>query len=219
MSRIFTAASGHLLSVSAAAVAATPLSIACWFRVNDVTTRRTLVSLCDGSSDNRWWNLELRGDVAGDFLGARVRATGGDVAAVTSLAYTANTWYHACGVFTSSTSRTCYINGANSGSETTSADPSASITTTVIGNRSSLSSGALMDGRISHVTIFNVALKAAEVAALSAGVSPWRVRPEAIVGFWRCGVSSPEPDWSGKKNNMTVTGATIGDGPPVGPLF
>jgi len=50
-------------------------------------------------------------------------------------------------------------------------------------------------------------------------VPPLRVRPKDRVIDLRIGVASPEPDWSGKKNNATVTGAALADHPPVSPLL
>lgn len=43
-----------------------------------------------------------------------------------------------------------------------------------------------------------------------------RYSPEWLLPL---GVGSPEPDWSGKGNNGTVTGTTIGANPPIAPFF
>ena len=215
MARLFTAASTQHLLVAAAPVTAAPLTMACWFRANDVTTERCLMSISDGSGDNAWFRLDLRGDVGGDPICARARnGSGADARADTTAAYSTGTWQHACAVFTSSTSRTVYLNAANNATNTTSVTPSG-LTTTTIGKRSSINS-ALMDGRIAYAALWNVALTAAEITLLSSRINPRMIRPLSLKGYWPLHGTSPEVDLSGQHNNMTVTGATIVDNPGVG---
>lgn len=219
MARSFVAASTQHLLVSAAPVTAMPLSMACWFKASDTTTSRCLMSISDGAGDNAWYRLNIRGDVGGDPIEANARNGGANDRFVQSTAgYTTSGWYHGCAVFTSTTSRTIYLNGGNSATDTTSGSAPSGMTTTTIGKRSSANS-ALMNGVISHATIWNVALTASEAAVLARGASPFTVRPASIVGYWFLGFSSPEVDWSKNKNNMTVTGATVVDSAPVGILY
>ena len=221
MARTFTASSGQYLSNANALVTATALTMACWFKANDVTNQRSLISINDGTNDNRWWMLELRGHLAGDFVGARTRAAGGDAAGVTSSGYTTGTWYHAVAVFTSATSRTCYLNGGNSGSDTTNLDPSAAVTTTTIAKRSTVGGGSdHMDGQIAEAAIWNLALGANEIQALANGYPPTKIQSQALKGYWPLGFSSPEVDWSGNGKTMALTGSpTISDHAPVMPQF
>jgi hypothetical protein len=65
-------------------------------------------------------------------------------------------------------------------------------------------------GRIAEVGYWNVALSAGEQKALSTGVSPAKIRRSHLVGYWPLyGAGSPEPDYSGNKDNGTLTGTTI----------
>ena len=222
MSRLFSAGSGQLLQVSAAPVTTMPLTMACWFYASNVTTNVNFMSLNDGANDNRWYTLNGRAEAAGDFIAAEIRSDTGNPSAISTAGYTASTWRHACGVFTSNTSRTVYLDGGNSATDTNTGNPAAQITSTSIGARSfETGAGArLMSGRIAYATIWNIALTADQVAMLARGVSPWMVRGDAIVGFWPCGISSPDVDLSKNKNNMTVTNApTVANNPPVGPLW
>lgn len=70
-------------------------------------------------------------------------------------------------------------------------------------------------GLIADVAFWNVALTAAEFAALGVGARPYTIRPLALVGYWPVtGIQSPEPDFSGLNNNGTVTGTVNASGPP-----
>lgn len=69
------------------------------------------------------------------------------------------------------------------------------------------------DGNIAEVKVWSSALTAGEIKSDYIGQTP---RPGNLIGYWRCGVGSPEPDWSGAGNEGTVTNApTIADHPPV----
>jgi len=93
--------------------------------------------------------------------------------------------------------------------------PSGAVTTTSctfgIGNKTdgTQSSGA---SHISYVALHNVVLTQAEILeAMRYGFTP-----RGLIGFWPLfGVDSPEPDYSGRKLNGTVTGTSVVPGPPV----
>lgn len=218
MARSFASASTQHLLTSAAVVTAPPVTMACWFIADDTTAERCLMSISDGATDNQWFRLDLRGDVGGDPVSMRCRFSGGqDARADSTTGFSTATWSHACGVVASTTSRSVYLNGGNSATNTTSVS-TGSFTTTTIGKRSS-SNQALMNGDIAEAGIWNVALNADEIMALSKGVCPLLIRPANLKGYWRLGIGSPEPDWSGNGNHMTVTGATVADHAPVQPLI
>lgn len=215
MARLFTPANNDRLTVSAAAATALPLTLAGWGRCADTTSARCLLSLSDGANDNAWIKVGFRGDLSGDPVTAEARQGG---TAQSASGYSANTWVHICGVFVSATSRTAYLNGENTGTNATSGSP-AGLNFMSIGLRSGNTSAELMNGRIAHAAIWNVDLSAAEIAALAKGINPLRIRPQALIGYWPLTGASPEPDWSGKKNNMTVVGAVVADSPRVGTVM
>lgn len=85
-----------------------------------------------------------------------------------------------------------------------------------IGSNSALSRS--FDGMIAEFAIWDIELTDVECFALNDGISPNRIRPSAMVGYWPLyGNSSPEPDLSGNGNNGTVTGTTKADHTPVQP--
>jgi len=73
------------------------------------------------------------------------------------------------------------------------------------------------DGQGAWFTVWDVALLAAEVTALNAGVNPFKIRPDKLLlcaPMW--GIQSPEPDITFNAKSGTVTGAVLGtSGPPV----
>ena len=73
-----------------------------------------------------------------------------------------------------------------------------------------------MSGRIAEVALWDVALSAAEVAALASGVTPLHMRPGNLVAYWPVwGLHSPEIDLTSNGNNMTVTGPVKAGHAPV----
>jgi hypothetical protein len=80
------------------------------------------------------------------------------------------------------------------------------VSQTQIGAR--MAGATFANGTIAEVGVWNVALAAADFLALSKGISPLLVRPDALVAYWPLiGHASPEIDLRGR-NELTVTGAT-----------
>ncbi len=77
------------------------------------------------------------------------------------------------------------------------------------------------DGELAFGMIVNAKLTKEEITEYS--FNPWRMAPVFITDhgatvFAPLGLASPEPDYSGNGNTGTVSGAVIGDNPPVGPM-
>ena len=202
------------LSCASASVTATPITIACWFYVTNTTAAHNLVGLNSANAVDRY-ALQARGDVAGDPVRAQVNISGTSANADTTAAYSANTWTHACGVFLSSTSRTAYINGGSSGTNTTSVSPSG-INQQSIGAQRFLnnSNGAsFTSGRIAEVGIYNVELTAAEILSLARGFTCDKVRPQSLVFY-----APLVRDLIDYKGGLTITNnntATVANHPRV----
>jgi hypothetical protein len=164
-------------------VSAPPLTMACWFNSDSVTAIQTAIQIRSTSVALRpYMALILRGDVAGDPIQAAIW-TGSFSGANSTAAYSTNTWHHACGVFTSTTSRTIYLDGGNSATNTDNraATPQEiRIGVALDGNNNPT---AYMDGRIAEVGIWSAALTADEVASLAKGMTCDKVRPESLVFY------------------------------------
>jgi len=120
------------------------------------------------------------GATAGDPVRAGASAGASYAFASSSTGYSANTWTHACGVFTTTTSRTAYINGGSAASNTTSRSPTGVDTVIVGNNRTGGAWGSTATVIIAEVGIWNVALNADEIAALAKGFRPDQIRPQSL---------------------------------------
>lgn len=215
MARAFTAASTQYLSRTSAVVSALPLTMACWFKVNDTTNNYTFMSIGSSSSVNPYAVMQLFG--ATDNLRAAYR--GDDLIdglALTSTTYTANTWHHACCVFTSTASRIAYLNGGGGVENTTSSTGAWSVNKTTIAALGRTTFIQHFDGTIAYPCIWNVAVTAGEAALLATGVHPSLLHPESIAAQWDLtGSGSPEPDAFGA-SPLTLSGApTVADNPRI----
>lgn len=215
MARAFVRASSQYLQHGAAAVSAYPLTLVAWFNSDDVTADQAILSVAHHevtSPQGRWAILQVRGTTAGDPVSAATFDGTTFAQALTTSGYSADTWHHGCAVFASETSRTAYIDGGNSASETTSV-PFPSVTRTVIGRRlQDPEADFYFSGKIAEAAIWSVALDAGEIAALAKGFCPLLIRPTSLVAYWDIpGNSSPELDRWKSRFDMTVTGATKAD--------
>lgn len=207
MARNFVAASSQRASVAAAAASAAPLTMVCWFRSSSNTANQAVMSL-NAAASNDEFNIRVRGDVGGDPIAAIAKEGGTDAIVNSTAGYTVDVWAHACAVFASSTSRTIYLNGGNSATDTTSAAP-ASIARTAIGCLGRPTPVVFFSGDVAEAALYNAALTAAEAAMLALGVSPLLVRTGALVGYWPLlGRFSPEIDLRGG-NGLTLTNTPV----------
>jgi len=190
-------AGGGFIQATVAAVLAHPVTMACWFNVDDITSFNTLMDIKYSGADTRW-ALIAKGDTAGDPIFASSVVTGTYRSAATSLGYSAGTWQHACGVFTSTISRAAFLNGGSKGTDTVSINPAASALdlTRIIGGAS---------GNIAEAAIWNIALSDAEVAILAKPTSPLLIRPESLV-FYNPLIRDWGHDWIGGLA-FSITGA------------
>ncbi len=178
------------LTCSSAVVTEPPLTMACWFNADTDTAAGVLVSITNSGTAGGITRFALlfRGDFAGDpvhAIASNTASTNG--IASTTTGYTVGTWHHACGVFTSSSSRTAYIDGGSSGTNTASIIPTL-LERTNIGIQFLQSSGGTAgatrcNGRIAEVGIWNAALTAEEVASLAKGMTCDKVRPQSLVFY------------------------------------
>ena len=196
------------LSMGSFPVSGPPLTIAGWFNANNITQGCFIAGVSEGS---RYFAIAATGDIAGDpvstveFDGSAVKI------ASTTTGYTANTWTHAAGVWTSLSNRTAYINGGSSGSNAATSN-ATTLTSAHIGANAAISSNR-MNGRIAEVGVWNVALTAAEVASLAKGMTCDKIRPQNLVFY-----APLIRDLIDQKGGLTITnnnGATVATHPRV----
>lgn len=175
MARAFNGTSSRI-HVSSAVLSSTPYTMACWFRTTNMTQLGALISITNSPVVANYASLFFRGDIAGDPIDILISSGSGQFSARSTTGCTSGQWHHACGVFTSSTSRTIYLDGGSSATNTNSAAPS--LNRTEVGAHYS---ALWFSGDIAEVGFWNVALTDAEIASLAKGVTPELVRPQSHV--------------------------------------
>ena len=169
---------GDFLSTAASPISAYPFTMACWFNADNTTTAYGLMEVETTANNTHFHNLAIRGN-AGDVVSYQCNGGSTVVTANTTTTYTAATWYHACSVGRSATSRDVYLNGGGKGSSATSRTP-VGMDNTKVGNSTTL---AALAGLIAEAAIWSTDLSDSDVLALSSGVSPLQVRPEFLVFY------------------------------------
>lgn len=209
MSRTFVSASSQFLEAASVPIGSAPLTIACWFNSNTITANQILVSLGKSTDSTNAFALAIFGAVGGDPVRATTTATTA-ASADSTAGYSANTWQHACAVFSAANARAAFLNGTNKGTNTTSRTPSGVDVTTVGALNGGGSHTIFMSGLIAEVAIWSSALTDTEVALLALGYSPILISPQSLAFYAPLiGLNSPEIELR-EGRSLTVTGATVG---------
>ena len=215
MARDFDGNDDVLESSTLPASATLPFTMACWANPDNVTVDHTAMAMQLDSAANEAYLLVLAGGIAGDPVRARARSAAANANSNTSTSFTSGAWQHVCAVFTSTSSRTAYLNGGGAVENTTLSVP-AGMDKWRIGSRGTIAND-WTNGKIAEAAVWDVALTATEVAVLATGAHPFTVRPGSLVYYNPIiGKFSPEIDLiSG--NNTTVTGAVAFAHPRIFP--
>jgi len=190
--------------------------MACWFKPATVTGNYTLLSIANLTGPFEGPRLIAEGSQAGDPIRADYTFAGNVTPGIsrTTAGYTANNWHHACGVYTSSASRTAYLDGGNNATDTTILTGSLSLNALTVGGRFNNGIvGLFFIGQIAEVGIWNVALTAAEIASLAKGMTCDKVRPQSLVFY-----APLVRDLIDQKGGRAITnnnGATVANHPRV----
>ncbi len=207
MARSNTGSTSNYLGISSAVKTAVPLTMACWvYPANNTTYYNVMsVSKTSAAGDN-YFVIAIDGSIGGDPVIADATSSLPASGVATAGTYTANSWQHIGGVFTSNTSRTAYYNGTGGTANTTSVTPSGISATTIGGYRNSSGGFGMLNGRVAEAAIWGAALTADEMRELARGACPLMVRPNDLLAYWPIvGRTSPEPDDVGDFD-LTITG-------------
>jgi hypothetical protein len=169
-----------------------PLSISAWVYT---TASQSVANIAGLWTSGSAWNRNVfRLAVLNDAVNANTGSATGAAGAQTSTTMGTDTWHHACGVWTSATSRASYLDGGGKGTNTNSHTPTGIDRTSIgTGDGSTSTSAWNATGFIAEVAYWNAALTDAEVLVLSRGFSPLFVRPASLVAYYPLiGRSSPE---------------------------
>jgi hypothetical protein len=200
MAKTFNGTTQYLV-ITSALLSAYPISIACWYNPVNNTGAQALNSIGNSTISSHLLLYSASGILNAKCL--NTGATSGSAVSVASL--TTGSWNHCVGVFTSTASRFCYLNGVSSSNAT-------SVTLSAF-NRTSIGSDFLnsttpsnfANGSIAHFGLWGIALSAIDVTSLNSGVSPLKVQPSHLVSYVRFIGASNEPDIV-SPTTWTVTG-------------
>ena len=110
------------IEATSGVVTAVPLTIAAWFYPDFNNVAGTIVGITASGATNARFTLQQQSTGP---IRAAVQAGATTAGADSSINTTTGTWQHGCGVFTGNANRAVYLNGGNSGTNTTSVTPSA----------------------------------------------------------------------------------------------
>lgn len=210
MARNFVRANSDSLSGAGSIVGTVfPATIACWVKTSNTTDTQGLVSLTNASSSGAYCSLRLSG---GKVEHVHNNNTEAILTFATAGSYSSSNWFHAALTSASATSRNVYLDGTG----TSNATNRAIAVTLGLSYMGRESAGNYLDGDLAEVGIWNVALTAAEIALLAAGVSPLFVRRASLRGYWPLyGSYSPEISDFFQVKAYTVNGATASAHPRI----
>jgi hypothetical protein len=195
------------LRTASCPVSAIPITIACNTRGNATGALYPYVVVSDGANLSR---LNVAAAADGTFGNNHIDASG-TVQGGTGGTYSANTWIHLCGVFTSVSSRSLYVNGSFINTNTNTVGSSNSYTRITIGGNHIQT--FFTNGNIAEVGVWNVSLTAEEIASLSKGFACSSVRPQSLVFY-----APLVRDLIDAKGGLTITNnntATVANHPRV----
>lgn len=181
MSSSFTGTSTSNIRCASTPITAAPLTMACWFYSTNNSAAQVIMSICESVDSDRF-QLTAFGNLAGKNIACYVEEAGGnDNTCRTSTGYTVNKWHHAAAVYSSSSSRSVFIDGGSKGTgNNTSYVPQGINEILIAARRANGAIGTPFFGLIAEVGIWNVALTDDEVLSLSKGFTPSLIRPQNL---------------------------------------
>lgn len=218
MAILFAVGSSQFLSLGSAVVTTVPYTFACWFRPTTFTTNQSLIT-CALASNQSQALLSYRGDLANDPIRISYSNNATSGTATTATGISASTWTHACGVFTSATSRDVYINGGGAVNNTTNVTTPTTFTRSRIGQAANLAAGNFADCAMDYVSIWSVAISATEVARIGTDrANPLGVRRQSLVMCLRMLNTTDIIDLvSGAVWSLNASPTDAGRGSPIEP--
>jgi fibronectin-binding autotransporter adhesin len=191
---------GQFFTHAAPVVSTMPLTLVGWVNSDTDASSQSILGISGTSVEQ--YRIMLSGNVAGDPVRA-LKTQAGVIVTSVAAGYTVGVWTHAAGIFTSATSMLAYKDGVAGTLQATSSTPGV-LTRTNIGVNAD--TGNLLNGRIVHCAIYNVALSGADIAELAAGVLPIRLKSGTQpVAYWPLISASDITDHVGSFD-LTATG-------------
>ena len=142
-----------------------PLTLCGWFNVDNITETHSVLSIGSPSTTNRYIVIAAAGLTTGDPCRAIASTSTAAGASVSASAYTANAWHFLVGVFNSTTSRFCYLNGVPGSEETTNIGSFPACTDMRIGLICTTGT-SYVTGAVDNLSIYRRALSQEDILSL-----------------------------------------------------
>lgn len=154
-----------------------PITLFAWATPNQTNDASVVVSVNASTNATELVQLIARQSVAGDpWAGSVVNSAGASTTWNSSVTATSGTMAAVAIVFASSTSRTIYVNGAATGTDTT-AITADGLDVVGLGIRKLTTWTLPWGGLLAEVAVWDVALTSSELSSLSSGAAPFMIRP------------------------------------------
>jgi len=203
----FTAASSQHLSTAAAPANGHPMTLAVWSITNTTAPIANRLFAVSASNGDRHQLARNGNQIQCNSIG-----TSGAGTASANGKIVANTWFHLCGTFISSTSRKLFFNGAEEATNATNCGSQATFDRVLMGAAGSPLS-LYYQGTLAECGVWNVELTQPEIASLAKGMTCDKVRPQSLVFY-----APLVRDLVDAKGGLTITNnntATVANHPRV----
>lgn len=162
-----------------------PFTISGWIKTSNAINQ-SLGGLQDWSNVNVRQNIRFRDPADTDvYANSRDASTGANAFSTGQYYYVPNQWVHVAAVFTSDTSRTMYVDGADAVENTTSIDyENALIDSFTIGASYSSGPSQPFVGNVAEIAVWSSALSSGSVASLAGGAAASVIDSGNLVTYW-----------------------------------
>lgn len=177
--------SSSYIATTSTPVTATPLTMACWFYVDNSAQNGTLMHIGNSASTHRFVITTNGTSITFNCLAPT------PASAISAATIPVGTWQHAAAVSISSTSRFIYLNGGGKVENTTARTPTG-LNNIALGVTNTATRQIFFQGKIAEAAIWNINLTDDEVLSLSKGFAPSLIRPSNLKFYNRCIQSSKD---------------------------
>jgi hypothetical protein len=193
MGRLFASASSQALSKNSwAGTLNYPFSFGCWIKATTVAVTQLILMIDTTSSSGDYASIyaDTSNKIRAGWQGSAYQE------AISVASITAGTWHHVLSVGASATVKNLYLDGvavAQANSVPMGGTFNKQTIAGAYGGSATITN--FFNGVIAFPAYWTVALSAADIAALFAGVGPKKVQPSFLVSYAPLtGNASPEPD-------------------------
>lgn len=200
MARLFSF--NQALSRSGSLVTGPPFSVSAWVNITASMPTGGCVFAACAASQNDSYQINFNGLVP-----RLLTFTSGSGPIITGSAQPLNTWIHVVGVWSSTTSRSLYVNGVLIGTDATTAAPPSPLNNFIGAVAIGGSDFHSLFGLIAYLGVYNTGLIQSQVTSLFGEFDPSVAVPTGLISFPRLAAGlSPEPDTI-STTAWTVTGS------------